>query len=195
MAAPLVAGLVARLREYLRRVWRRRPSAALLKALIIHSAVYRPSPLEPDTGPYDMAQGWGHVRIDSVVLPESPRRVRMYERRKGLWTGQHITRWADVLSPEVPLKVTLVWTDAPGSPLAPRKLVNDLDLIVVAPDGRRYHGNQFRPPYDQAFDRVNNVEQVIIPTPAPGRYLLRVVAHNVPMGPQGFALVWSAHMR
>ncbi len=191
MASPIVAGAAAILRQYLRTVKRRRPSAALVKALIIHSAVYFHYDLDPGDGPFDFAQGWGRMSLARVVEPSPPLKVHMYERRSGLMTGEHITRWADVHDSTEPLSVTLVWTDPPGSPRQVRQLVNDLDLVVIAPDGKRYHGNQFSPPHDQAFDRVNNVERVIIPHPIPGRYWLRVYATNVPLGPQGFALVWS----
>ncbi len=195
MAAPLVTGAAALVREYLRKVKRRHPSAALVKAMIIHSAQYHFDPLNPGSGPYDYAQGWGRVHIDTVLFPTPPRRVRVYERRRGLVTGEHITRWADVLSSETPFKVTLVWTDPPGSPNHPRQLVNNLNLIVIAPDGTQYYGNQFTPPYNRAFDRVNNVEQVLIPNPIPGRYYIRVQGENILRGPQGFALVWSGIIR
>ena len=36
-----------------------------------------------------------------------------------------------------PLRVTLAYTDVPGFPGATRALVNDLDLEVIGPDGRR----------------------------------------------------------
>ncbi len=192
MASPIVAGAATLLREYLRKVKRRRPSAALIKALLIHSALYLNYEYESGEGPYDFSQGWGRVRLAYVVEPPPPVRVHMYERRRGLMTGEHVTRWVDVTDARQPLKVTLVWTDAPGSPRQVRQLVNDLDLVVISPDGKRFHGNQFSEPYDQAFDRTNNVEQVIVHHPTPGRYWLRVYATNVPMGPQGFALVWSA---
>jgi hypothetical protein len=52
------------------------------------------------------------------------------------------------------LKVTLVWTDRPGSTLQ-----NDLDLIVRTADGQERHGNVS--PNSTAFDRDNNVEQVV----------------------------------
>ncbi len=192
MAAPLLTGAAALLREYLRKVKRRRPSAALIKALLIHSAKYVHYDLDPGEGPYDFVQGWGRVRLGYIIHPPSPLKVHMYERRRGLMTGEHITRWVDVLDGSEPLSVTLVWTDAPGSPRQVAQLVNDLDLVVITPDGRRYHGNQFTPPHDQVFDRTNNVERVIIPNPTPGRYLIRVYGTNVLVGPQGFALVWSA---
>ena len=42
-----------------------------------------------------------------------------------------------------PLRITLVWTDPPGNPIASVKLVNDLDLIVTNLDTPNlvYFGN------------------------------------------------------
>ncbi len=40
-----------------------------------------------------------------------------------------------------PLRVTLAWTDYPAAPEALKALVNDLDLEVIAPDGKVVRGN------------------------------------------------------
>jgi hypothetical protein len=37
--------------------------------------------------------------------------------------------------------VTLAYTDPLGTTAAAKALVNDLNLIVIAPDGKRYNGN------------------------------------------------------
>ena len=62
MATPLTTGAAAVVRQFLRRVQRRaNPSAALVKATLIHSTRYRPyrhaSPAS--NAMYDFAQGWG----------------------------------------------------------------------------------------------------------------------------------------
>ncbi len=93
-----------------------------------------------------------------------------------------------------PLRLTLAWTDYPGSLNASKALVNDLDLEVIAPNGTHYYGNQgvyqsgpcLR---DGKWDACNNVEGVIIPQAPYGTYRIIVRAHNVPQGPQPFALV------
>ncbi|NOX63625.1 MAG: S8 family serine peptidase [Chloroflexi bacterium] len=93
-----------------------------------------------------------------------------------------------------PLRLTLAWTDYPGSPTAGKALVNDLDLEVIAPNGTRYYGNQgvyqggpcLR---EGKWDACNNVEGVIIPAAAYGTYRVIVHAYNIPQGPQPFALV------
>ncbi|MEJ2305799.1 MAG: hypothetical protein P8Y14_30115 [Anaerolineales bacterium] len=96
-----------------------------------------------------------------------------------------------------PLDITLAWTDYPGTVSAGRALVNDLDLEVIAPDGAHYYGNAgvyasghscLR---DGKWDACNNVEGVVIPNAINGAYTVIVHGHNVPDGPQPFALVAS----
>ena len=41
----------------------------------------------------------------------------------------------------IPLSLTLVWTDPPGSPASLYALVNDLDLVVITPAGKLLRGN------------------------------------------------------
>ncbi len=79
------------------------------------------------------------------------------------------------------LKVTLVWSDFPGSTLQ-----NDLDLIVRSPGGEERHGNV--PVGSAEFDRKNNVEQVSWDAAPAGDYSIMVRAHVIP-DPQSFALV------
>ena len=95
------------------------------------------------------------------------------------------------------------YTDVPGLPAAIPALVNDLDLEVIAPDGSVYHGNQMDQGESVAgapgFDRINNVECIILNAPLPGEYTIRVRAQNVvedsrrdtPAIGQDFALVIS----
>ena len=49
-----------------------------------------------------------------------------------------------------PLRITLVWTDPPGNPVASVKLVNDLDLVVTNLDTREVFYRQ-RHPAGQRF--------------------------------------------
>ncbi len=43
----------------------------------------------------------------------------------------------------------------------------------------------------EEYDRVNNTESVTIPNPVPGTYTVEISAHNIPQGPQPYALVIS----
>jgi subtilisin family serine protease len=193
MATPLVAGAVALIRQYLRTVKRRaNPSAALVKATLLHGAQYRRYRHEPaGEGLYDNAQGWGHVNLCESLTPGSGIDVRYYDQRRGLNTGQSWRWTATVNDATLPLAFTLVWTDYPGSPNVYPNLVNDLDLVVTSPSGKLYYGNSRAGQPGGSPDRVNTVERLIIPEPELGRYSIRVRAFNVPRGPQDFALVYS----
>ena len=50
--------------------------------------------------------------------------------------------------------------------------------VVIAPDGSVYHGNQMDQGESVAgapgFDRINNVECIILNAPLPGEYTIRV---------------------
>jgi subtilisin family serine protease len=200
MAAPLAAGAAALVRQYLRTVKRRRrPSAALVKATLIHTAHVRPNRLaqagSSDGRHHDFAQGWGHLDLAEGLLPLEPVQVRWYDHSRGLTTGQS-WRWAcNVVDAEVPLALTLAWTDYPGSPGHAPNLVNDLDLVVISPSSKVHYGNNSAAEVEPRPDRTNNVERVVIPQPEIGRYAIRVRAYNVPRGPQGFALVYSGAIR
>ena len=93
----------------------------------------------------------------------------------------------------------MVWTDEPGVPLTQNVLVNDLDLIVVGPNGTMYTGNDFQNgesvPNGNVWDGSNNVEQVLINNPAPGVYTVYVDAYNVvSAGGQPYALVVNGEL-
>lgn len=194
MACPLTAGACAILRQFLRQKRRRKPSAALVKAVLIHLAAHRPYRYAADDTAEvcDVEQGWGHVNLTPLVDSEQRPRLRFVDTVKGLTTGKRRRYRFTVTDESIPVKVTLVWSDYPGSPGRYPSVINNLNLMVTAPDGRDYHGNVFTPPYDATLDTVNNVEVVWIPDPLPGRYRITVVGMNVGSGPQPFALVWSA---
>ena len=80
------------------------------------------------------------------------------------------------------MRITLVWTDAPGAPGSCPALVNDLDLEVAeVTTGKIYKGNVFAKGYSipwRDFDHCNNVECVYIQKPG-GQYEVRVIGGNI----------------
>ena len=72
------------------------------------------------------------------------------------------------LDPTSGLDITLTWNDESGSANSPQtdaKLVNDLDLILIDPDGNQMLGNNFNAGYSViggVGDSLNNVERVRI---------------------------------
>ena len=189
MATPLVAGAVALIRQFLRaKIKTRRPSAALVKAVLIHGAErmdYRYS-ADNRRGLYDMEQGWGLVNVRNSI-DKTPGKVKYLDQSRGLRTGEARSIDVMVAGSEIPLKITLVWTDYPG-----QGLINNLNLIVTDPAGSRYYGNAFEPPFDASLDTQNNVETVFLQNPAIGNYKIEVMGSNVAKGSQDYALVYSA---
>ncbi len=183
MATPLTAGAVAVARDYMQNEWGHTPSPAMMKAALINGGT------DLGYGFPSNSQGWGRVNLmDSLDSKE----YEYEDENYNLSTGGSRTYTYNVDSTYTPLKVTLVWTDYPGSTSASKALVNDLDLVVTAPNGTVYYGNDFTNPYNSTVDRTNNVENVFIDTPMVGSYTVQVSGYNVPNGPQPFALFSSA---
>lgn len=188
MATPLTAGGVALVREYLRTKQKKQsPTAALLKATLIAGATRLPDTATPNTI-VDNHQGFGRVNLDAVLAPPSPASAQFMDVRPGLATGRVRTFTVQIKSNAVPLRIVLAYTDYPGP-----TLVNNLNLIVTAPDGTRYVGNQAAAGATAA-DSKNNVEVMQVSQPAAGAWKIEVIASNVPQGPQDFALVYVAHV-
>jgi hypothetical protein len=186
MATPLTAGAVAVLRQYLRTTQKiSKPSAALLKAALIAGAVRIPSATA--SGPLvDDAQGYGRVDLDAVVAP-APATATFVDVGPGLRTGGLYSTGLKVKSSTKPLRIVLAYSDYPG-----RTLVNNLNLIVTGPDGRKHIGNVAGSSAGASLDAKNNVEVVHIPSPRKGDWKIDVVGANVAHGPQPFALVTIA---
>jgi serine protease AprX len=184
MATPLTAGAIALIREYLRtRRQVANPSAALLKASVIAGAVRLPA---ATLAVADNDQGFGRVNLDAVLAPPSPVTAEFIDGMSGLLTGQVFSKTLPIASAQAPLKAVLVYSDFPGE-----SLVNNLNLILQAPDGKRFVGNQL--PGAMTADAKNNVELVRVESPVAGEWAIQVVASNVPHGPQDFALVLLGH--
>lgn len=212
-AAPAIAGAAALVRQYYSEGWcptgrkveadaRSFVSAALVKATLLNSTVDMTGvPGYPSVG-----EGWGLVKLsNSLFFPGGPRKLFVVDvpNASGLHTGESRTQEVRVEDSGQPLKITLCWTDPPPGVFGKGpSLVNDLDLVVDAPGGPSFFGNNintatgFSNPFDAATDKLNNVEMVIIERPTPGAWSITVrsAATNVGQTGQGFALVATASL-
>jgi subtilisin-like proprotein convertase family protein len=185
MAAADASGTLALMQEFFEsRLHLTNHSPALMKALLINGARSVGDLYDFNATAAVVSQGWGLISLPStlpgsltnltattnamVIVDQSP--------ANALATGQSRT-YKVSLSPDAqaqPLRVTLVWTDPPGNPVASVKLVNDLDLIVTNLDSPDlvYFGNDITTgnDFNQAWvtntvpniDQVNNVENVFL---------------------------------
>jgi hypothetical protein len=101
-----------------------------------------------------------------------------------LITGQKSTTIITVPAGGKNLRIAMCYSDSPGE-----SLVNNLNLIVSDPSGKRYVGNQKAASGSSLkLDATNNVEVVDVLKAKAGKWTLDVIAGNVSVGPQDFAL-------
>jgi hypothetical protein len=183
-AAAHAAGLVTLVREYwIKERNHNNPSAALIKATVINSAV------DMGFGVPSNESGWGRVNLTKVLHDD--RALYFIDDKQGLKAGKKSVCQIGNVDGGEPLKVTLVWSDKDAAVLAPTTLVNDLHLEVQGPGMNTYYGNDFSAPFDDTRDLTNNVENVIIDDPTPGSYTLTVKVGNIMTQQQPLAFVVS----
>ena len=216
------------------------PLPSTIKALLVQTArdmVHTSSdprdPDNPDTGAPvlfykgpDFATGYGLVDIKAAVElvaadsgPGAASRY-MHEGDMDALDQDVYEMWltsADIVGLGGDLKVTLAWDDVAASTTTPEtdpKLVNDLDLYLIDPDGATHLPWTLDPlpmatcagsdpgcgdpdpidpgdivPAKRAADHLNNVEMVQVSQPKPGRWQVIVDAHDVPLPTQPYSLV------
>ncbi|MBI5047314.1 S8 family serine peptidase, partial [Candidatus Micrarchaeota archaeon] len=202
MAAPQVAGSAALVRQYYQQIKGvKKPSAALLKATIINGAQDMPPTGTPgeSTGPIpNFDEGFGRVDIGDSLFPDGLQ-TRVWFKEDKFTTENELKSYMVRATKGYPLLITLVWTDYPsdvraGGPL----LVNDLDMKVVSPSGKRYSGNSMTAgvsaenPVKIARDFENNIEKIILPAPEDGLYNVTIRATKLGTYKWGFGFGTSS---
>lgn len=194
MATPLVAGSAALVRQYLREKKKvTDPSAALIKAIIIHSCQYisYQHPHKKSSRWIDNEQGWGRVNLDNFLDPQPPTQVIFDDQQQGLIEGERYEYNVEVSNGTVPIRVILVYTDYPGA-----ELINNLNLTLHSPSGKYYVGNHREGDDSTKLqDNNNNVEGIVVESPETGTWCITVMGSDVSEGPQDFAIVASAGVR
>jgi hypothetical protein len=178
MATPLTSGALALMREYLRTKHKvKSPSAALMKALLIAGADRLPGSGSAAAIP-DNHQGFGRVNLDRSLVG-----IQAIVEGPALKTGQKSAHAVKVGTSGKTLRIVLAYSDYPGA-----ALVNNLNLIVTDPAGKRYVGNQGASSNTLALDGTNNVELLHVAGARKGTWTIEIVASNIVHGPQDFAI-------
>lgn len=163
------------------------PSPALIKAAFLSVAHDLAGHLDADGNklghPFDSKQGWGRMDASAVVDPQAP---VVYVDQSAVLddTGEEWTQGLEVADPNQPVRLMLVWTDAPGHGLGGTTPAwnNDLDLLVES-GGDTYHGNYFGPDgwstVGGSADPMNNTEGVFLGPGTDGRLTVHVLASNI----------------
>lgn len=198
MAAPLVTGCAALVREYYEKARSHQPSAALLKSTLINGtrrltgddavadypelpnyhqgfgAVYLPTTLPHAGDPSFKLEFFDNWNTPDTHLAAIGRRIRL---RFDLAAGGT-------------LRLCMAYTDVPG-----RGVQNNLNLFLEVPGTpQKLYGNANVPRGFNGPDPNNNVEIIRIEDAPAGSYLAVVVASNLLHPPQDFALVVSGRL-
>ncbi|HSB11546.1 MAG TPA: S8 family serine peptidase, partial [Blastocatellia bacterium] len=176
-SAPAVAGGAALVRQLFQQGTGHPASPAMIKAYLTNSASYLTGQRAGDNLP-GLSQGWGMMSI-ARALDGTPR-ILVDQNQLLSSSGQTVEIKGKVADPSKPFRVTLAWTDAPGTPLA-SAAVNDLDLQVDL-GNKTYLGNQFSGAVSVeggTADHLNNVEAVWFSPGASGDFTIRIVAANI----------------
>ncbi|MBZ0258515.1 S8 family serine peptidase, partial [bacterium] len=184
MSSPSACGTAALLYQYYREQHGEDPMASSMKAMLIHGAkdLGRVGP--------DYEYGWGLMQAENTAKLIEGMQWREGEVTDGSMVSYRVT----VPAGEPQLKVTLVWTDAPGPYTTDTPLINNLDLVLVSPSGTEYqpwilNKNQPSAAATKGVNTVDNVEQVVVDNPEAGVWTYRVEGTLVPTGPNTFSIV------
>ena len=203
MACPGAAGAAALVRQYFTEGYYPSgaatpsnalvPTNALMKAVLLNSC----RDMTGVSGYPNNTEGWGRLVLDdSLFFSGDSDKLWVFDQRRsgGVSTSDVRTFLLPVLSSSRPLEVTLCFTDYAGTVNSSNPVVNDLNLVVTAPNGTVYRGNVFSGGWSSTggvADLKNNVERVAIQSPQPGMWTFEVTAASVPTGPSGFAICAS----
>ncbi len=192
-AAPGIAGCMAVLTQaYKLQHNGEQPKAALLKTALMNTANDLGNP-----GP-DFKFGYGHVNTwRAYQLLQAGNYLE-----GAVEQGAETTHTVQVPFGTRQAKIMLYWADPAASQNASRALINDLDIVVTAPDGTTTHlpwklntapdPILLNAPAGRGRDSLNNSEQVVIDDPVGGgTYTITVKGYEVPMGPQDYFLAWE----
>lgn len=197
MSTPNVSGSLILLQQHFNNLYGRNMFAATLKGLVIHTA----DEAGPSAGP-DYMFGWGLMNSRNAAIAITNADASHKIEELSIANGQvlEIPVYSDG---STLLKATICWTDLAGPVHAAAlndrrpKLVNDLDLRIVATSGGStslpwiLNPDQPDAPAQKGDNFRDNVEVVELGTPAQGRYVIRI-SHKGTLGtPQNVSLIVS----
>jgi len=154
------------------------PSPALMKAYVVAHTTYLTGVSANDTLPSN-SQGYGMPNLgmgfDDAVRYLVDQSV-IFGNSGETWTFN-----GSVADPSKPVRIALVYTDAPGA-IGTSPQVNNLDLKVVINGATTYLGNVFTGQYSTtggAADIANNYEGVFLPAGTSGALDITITGFNI----------------
>jgi len=204
MSTPIVSGTAALVRQYFQEGFYPggsrgsgsaiNPSSALLKAVLMGSGqalagIENSNLSVSPSSPYDFNQNFGRVTLTAALPLAGQNTISAIVRdRESISNGQidTISVTINTSGCNQPLTATLVWIDPPAFSGCAQCLLNDLDLFIDGPGGRRYANGRSSP------DSTNNAERIRITNFNNGEtYTISVGATDLETSSQNYALLVS----
>lgn len=180
-STPAIAGAAALLRQRFINAGMNPPSPAMTKAVLMNTTRYLTGANANDNL-WSNVQGMGEVNLNNAFGIFSAQAVIRDQIASDTFTstGQARIFTGNIADSSKPFRVTLAWTDAPGSTFG-NSFVNDLNLEVTF-NGLTYRGNVFLGPtsaFGGSADNRNNVESVFLPSGITGPFVVKITAANI----------------
>lgn len=136
MASPIVSGASALFWQWYRNTYAVEPSPAIVKAVLTATAVNLKDRLDADGHAIGQRpnrfSGWGRLDLNAVLKPAAP--MLLYDQAQVFTSSGASWQQAVVpVDPNLPVRIMLAWTDAPGPGTggSTPAWTNDLDLSAT----------------------------------------------------------------
>jgi hypothetical protein len=190
-AAALVSGVSTLLQQqYANQRNGIRPSASLIKALLINSA--------EDVGNQGIDYQSGYGNVNAYRALQTLNEGKFFQKEIA---NPEIQTSTMVLPSNVKsLKITLVWNDPAARESATTTLINDLDLTIITPNGTRFlpwvlsnfpNADSLKKLPTRKRDGINNTEQISLENPTGGTYTIIVSGFKIPQGKQAYSVAYQ----
>jgi Subtilase family len=189
-AAALVSGVSTLLQQqYANQRNGVRPSASLVKALLLNSA--------EDVGNQGIDYQSGYGNLNAFRALQTLNEGKFFQ--KEIINSEIQTFTMAVPSNVKTLKITLVWNDPAAKESATSALINDLDLSIITPNGTRFlpwvlsnfpNVDSLKKLPVRKRDGINNAEQITLENPAGGTYSIIVSGFKI-QGKQAYSVAYQ----
>ncbi|MEO6636744.1 MAG: S8 family peptidase [Ginsengibacter sp.] len=190
-SAALVSGSGIMLQQFYREKNNSVLPSALARAILINSA-------ERDNlqGP-DFTSGFGNLNTFKALKIIEENNII-----KGSITQDSVQAFAINIPAGISqLKVSLAWNDPAASAFAPVSLINDVDLeLQYNATAQRWMpwilnsfpaSDSLASPATRGRDSLNNIEQITLQNPQPGKYFIKVKGYNIATAKQSYYIAYS----
>lgn len=190
-AAALASGAALILQQAYREMYGTLPAAALVKALLINSAV--------DLGPEGIDHVYGYGGLNVFRSLENLLNGHYLSDTLSFDTNhRHLIRIPEGVAQ---FKITLTWTDPPATVNTEKALINDLDLeLMHVADNQGWlpqllssfpHPDSLARPAGSGEDHLNTIEQIVLQQPPAGEYEINIKAFDLQVAEQAYHLAYS----